>query len=192
MFGLPPKIIVFDTEYTSWEGAQERRWSGPNEYREIVQIGAVRVRTNTFQELDSFSAFVRPVRNPKLSDFLINLTGISQEIIDSKGSDFSSAIAKFLKWTAREELYAFGHDGNVLEENAKLLGVGFPFKMSRFHDIKELFTAHGIPADDYMSSTIVRAFGREPKRSGHDGLNDARTIVDGLILLAERNQEKER
>ena len=30
------EIIVFDTEYTTWEGAMARQWTGPNEYRELV------------------------------------------------------------------------------------------------------------------------------------------------------------
>ena len=40
---LPEKFIIFDTEYTAWEGSQERNWSGDNEYMELVQIGALKV-----------------------------------------------------------------------------------------------------------------------------------------------------
>ena len=34
-------VLFFDTEYTSWEGSISRNWSEPNEFKEIVQIGAV-------------------------------------------------------------------------------------------------------------------------------------------------------
>jgi len=37
------QIIIFDTEYTAWEGAKERNWSGSGEHREIVQIAAVKI-----------------------------------------------------------------------------------------------------------------------------------------------------
>ena len=60
MFNLPKKIVVFDTEFTAWEGSLERDWRGEDEYREIVQIGAVIVETDNFDELDSFSVFVKP------------------------------------------------------------------------------------------------------------------------------------
>ena len=59
----------FDLEFTAWEGSAARGWSGPDEYREIVHIGAVRVDGgNAFAEVDRFTATVRPVRNPVLGD----------------------------------------------------------------------------------------------------------------------------
>ena len=38
---LPKKFVIYDTEFTSWKGSQERNWSKPNEYRELVAIGAL-------------------------------------------------------------------------------------------------------------------------------------------------------
>lgn len=35
--------MIYDLEFTTWPGAQERNWTGPGEFREIVQIGALRV-----------------------------------------------------------------------------------------------------------------------------------------------------
>lgn len=186
MFGLPEKIVIFDTEYTTWEGAMERKWSGPGEYKEIVEIGAVLVETENFSELDTFSTYVEPVKNPKLSELFIDLTGISQKIVDEGGIGFPEALKKFFAWSGVYDLYCYGHDGEVLEGNAELLAIPFPFESSRFRNIKELFKQYGVPADSYMSSTIVRAFGKEPLRRGHSALNDARTIVDGLKLLKEK------
>lgn len=31
-------FVFYDTEYTSWEGAMQRNWSGPDEHRELVQL----------------------------------------------------------------------------------------------------------------------------------------------------------
>ena len=53
---LQPKIIIFDTEFTAWEGSLARNWNGPGEYREIIQIGAILVDTQNLQELDFFAA----------------------------------------------------------------------------------------------------------------------------------------
>ncbi|MBS28057.1 MAG: hypothetical protein CL566_03910 [Alphaproteobacteria bacterium] len=43
--GLPASgaVVIVDFEYTSWDGARERGWPGPDEFKEVVPIGAVRV-----------------------------------------------------------------------------------------------------------------------------------------------------
>lgn len=186
MFNFPDKIVIFDTEYTAWEGSQERKWSGPNEYREIVQIGAILVETQNFDELDSVTLFVKPVKNPQLSDFFINLTGIRQDNVDRNGTDYAMAQEKFAVWAQGHDLYCFGRDMLVMKENSDLAGIAFPFDTVRFHNLREFFRDYGINTDNYMSSTLVEAFGKKNERSSHDGLNDARNLADALRLLKER------
>ena len=60
----------------------EHNWSRPNEYREIVQIGAILVEVKQFTEIDHINLFVKPNKNPILSEYFTNLTGISQKDID--------------------------------------------------------------------------------------------------------------
>jgi len=66
MFGLPTEIVVFDCEWTAWEGSLQRKWSGSGEHRELVQIGAAIIKTDTgdFSELDTFVILVKSNRNP--------------------------------------------------------------------------------------------------------------------------------
>ena len=69
-------IAVFDLEWTTWEGAQARNWSGPGEEREIVEIGAVKLDgRNSLREISAFDMLVRPRLNPLLSDYFTGLTG---------------------------------------------------------------------------------------------------------------------
>lgn len=180
---LPKQFVLFDTEYTTWEGAQERKWTGANEHREIVEIGAVRVDGNTLAELDTFDVLVRPTINPELSAFFTELTHITQEMVTQRGISFPDAMERFAAWAGLLPLASWGNDPMMLAENCALVHIPFPFGPERFFDIRTLFGAAGIRADQYYSSTIVRAFGREPERTGHSGLNDARTILDGLRLL---------
>lgn len=183
---LPVQFILFDTEYTTWEGAQERKWTGAGEYREIVQIGAVRVNGATFaEEGEAFDVLVKPVLNPALSGFFTKLTGITQEVIERGGTDFPSAIRRFVEWSGELPLASWDNDPMMLAENCHLAAIPFPFRPERFFDIRTVFGAGGIRADQYFSSTIVRAFGKEPVRKGHSGLNDSRTILDGLRLLRD-------
>ena len=77
-------IIIADLEYTSWEGALESGWSAPGQFREIVQIGAVRVDAGDgFVEMAHFSMLVRPTINPELSDYFVTLTGITNDAMAS-------------------------------------------------------------------------------------------------------------
>ena len=52
------QIVIFDTEYTSWDGAQESGWICENQYREIVQIGSIIVDWPSCTVVDSLDIFV--------------------------------------------------------------------------------------------------------------------------------------
>src|SRR3989344_6671912 len=185
---LPEQFVLFDTEYTTWEGAQERKWTGANEHREVVEIGAIRVNGATLAEEESFDVLIKPVRNTTLSVFFTELTGITQDRVERDGIVFPSAIRRFFDWSGELPLASWGNDPMMLAENCYLARIPFPFRPERFFDIRTVFGAGGIRADQYYSSTIVRAFGKEPDRKGHSGLNDSRTILDGLRLLRDNGE----
>lgn len=79
-------FVIFDTEYTSCKGCQEHGWRG-RQQREIVQISAIRV-SNDLRVLDTFNVLCRPSINPILSDYFVNLTGITNKQIQSHGVSF--------------------------------------------------------------------------------------------------------
>ena len=93
---LPDTFIILDTEYTSWKGSQERNWSKENEYKELVQIAAIKIKKTqkTLKLVKKINIYVKPKKNPQLSDYFINLTNISQETIDKKGIKFKEAMKK--------------------------------------------------------------------------------------------------
>jgi len=112
------EIVIFDTEYTSWEGALERQWTGENEYREIVQIGALKVDWPNGTVLDSLDILVKPLRNPKLSQYFIDLTGITQDMVDNSGIPFPEALKFFLDFCGAETpTLSYGKDFCTLAEN---------------------------------------------------------------------------
>ncbi|MEK7658960.1 MAG: 3'-5' exonuclease [Patescibacteria group bacterium] len=187
MFDLKSSIIIFDTEYTTWEGAPEREWGDLGEHRELVQIGAIKINTQTLKEVESFEIFIKPHINPILSPFFVKLTGITQKIVDEKGVDFSTAWRHFVNWIGGDSVYSFGdNDIAAIEENCKLFNVPLLVKKKRFINICNLFEKYGIDTDRYHSSTIVKAFGKKPRSKAHNGLSDARSILDGLALLKMR------
>ena len=184
---MPSEIVIFDTEYTAWEGSMQRKWSGPNEYREIIQIGAVIVDTTNYVEKNHMLLYVRPVKNPILSEFIIQLTGISQKIVDSEGLVYPEAIKQFKQWVGGRPLFCWGIDVEVMAENATLLGTLFPFSISGKTDIRPLFAGYGIDTSLFSSGTIPRAFGETPPAHAHDALNDARSILQALQALKRKD-----
>lgn len=188
MTNLPEKLIIFDTEFTAWAGSVECNWSRPNEYREIVQIGAILADTKQFAEIDNINLFVKPVKNPILSRYFTDLTGIRQDDIDKNGISFKEAVLKFSSWCGAYPIYSFGGDEENIEENCRFAGILSPFERSRFYDIKVLFINNGIPVDRYESGNIVEAFGKKAILRNHNALNDARILFDGLRELNFRKQ----
>lgn len=110
-------LVLFDLEFTSWAGALEGDWSAPGQLREIVQIGAVRLRSDTYEVVEHLDVVVRPVRNPVLSHYLTELTGIDQPTIDGDGVDAATALGSFLAFCAGQATFSYGNDMVVLGEN---------------------------------------------------------------------------
>ena len=181
---LPNEFIIFDTEYTAWEGSQKRGWSGEGEYKELVQLGAIRV--SEFKETESLLIYVRPEKNPVLSEYFTELTKITQKDIVEKGVSFKEARDRFVLWSRDSYIYSYGNDVDILLGNELLQGLHSTIRSEYFRDVRNVFSAHGIPAGDYSSGTIPRAFGLTPPPSAHDALNDARSINMALTELSRK------
>ena len=112
-------FVIYDTEYTTWEGAMARKWLGDNEYKEVIQIGALKVSFPEFEVKDCLKVYIKPQKNPLLSDYCKKLTGISQEQIDN-GVPFKQGLAEFLSFADGCLAGSYGNDGCILSENALL------------------------------------------------------------------------
>lgn len=83
-------FIIYDLEATCWEGKPDYM------VQEIIEIGAVRM--NYYGEvLGTFNQFVKPILNPRLSYFCMDLTTIEQKNID-RGKIFPDVIEDFQEW----------------------------------------------------------------------------------------------
>ena len=186
---LPDEFVIFDMEWTAWEGSREREWSGPREQREIYDIGAVLARRNQageFVVMNTFRQLVTLELTDALPEYSVKLTGITQAEIDEKGVSLAEMVRAFRTFAGERTIYAWGSDGDVLAENCEMKQVPNPFSAAQFRDLREVFKVCGIPAEDYMSSTIVEYFGEKNKHTAHQGLDDALNQVEALNLLVAR------
>lgn len=178
-------IVIFDTEYTAWEGSQERDWSYAWEHREIVQIGAIKTSMDSFGKvLDEFCVFVRPQINPEPSDYFTELTGITNEMIENQGIDFSSAAELFHSFCAGSKYYSFGTDDLVLNENIHLYGLEDKVKQFKGVDLRPWFEQYGIDlsmkveGELLCSGLLAKAVGVsfDSRTQPHNALYDVHSI----------------
>lgn len=186
-----PEIILFDTEYTAWEGSQARRWSAPGEHREIIQIAALRVDpARGFAETGRFQRLARPARNPQLSEYIRALTGLRQADIDARGIPFGEAYAAFAAFCApgSPALFSWGDDPGVLRENCALAAIPEALFPGGFYDVRDPFAEAGIDTRGYTSGSVYRALNLPHDLAAHDALNDVTSLRVTLAELARRGQ----
>jgi inhibitor of KinA sporulation pathway (predicted exonuclease) len=165
---LPDTFIIFDTEFTAWEGSMEREWSGENEYTELVQISAFKIKKkgNNIAITKKLNIYILPRINRNLSNYFIELTGITQETIDKRGLPFKQAMAIFYRFCKDEKdekypLYSMGNDYHIIKENLRLNSINKKSRFykweKKFHDITPFFSPY-IDTKLYSSGTLYRAF----------------------------------
>lgn len=182
--------ILFDLELTAWEGSLAANWSRPGEWREVIQIGAVRLGPGPeLAERGAFTCLVRPERNPVLSDYIEALTGITQEVIAREAIAFPEALARFDAFTDGHDgpLYCNGGDADILAENAEWHGLSPSRHTPRMLNIRTQLRRL-LSADAAFSSIDVASLAGAARPDGqrHDALNDVRAIAAGLRALIAR------
>jgi inhibitor of KinA sporulation pathway (predicted exonuclease) len=178
------KAIIFDLEVTSWPGANERNWSLPDEHREIIQVGAVKIETEgEMLEINNFQVLVRPQINPILSDYIINLTGITQKNIERDGISFPLALSRFTNFIGEHPINIFcnGDDKDVIEENCHIHSRPFPSILTKTTDLKNYFSEIlGVSRKECISGKLPELFGFKNNGKIHTGLGDAKSISQAL------------
>ena len=179
-------LVVFDLEWTAWPGSFERDWSDPGEMREIIQFGAVRADVASgLTETGYFEGFARPTVYPNLSDYIIDLTGISQP-------DMDSALPFAEAWPAFREFIGGGalliccndYDHMVLGENCAINNIDDAMGDLKFHNLRPMIIeALGPGGEAPVSADLARLCGLADSHQSHTDLGDSRTILDALRHL---------
>jgi len=180
-----PFAVVFDLEFTAWDGSMASYWLRPGEFKETVQIGAVKVDC-AFQAGDRFDMLVRPRLNPVLSDFLQNLTGITNEQVRARGVDFAEAYKAFVTFAGDLPILSFGRDDLVLAGNLRLYGLKDLPPLPRFLDIRQWLHEQGIDVRGMHACDVGPAAGVPFEGQTHNGLHDALSVAAGMAALIAR------
>lgn len=192
---IPDEFILFDTEFTSWKGSVENDWSKIGEYKELVQIGAIKVKkmNNILFVQDRLSLYVKPTVNENLSDYFINLTGITQDTITKCGHPLTDALELFYKFCQDDNgsnipILSYGNDYGIILINLNKL----PFAKNKikyerwegyFYDIRNIFRDY-VDINLHTSGTIYKAFKiKTDKENVHNALWDCYSMYLALEYL---------
>jgi inhibitor of KinA sporulation pathway (predicted exonuclease) len=173
-------LVLFDLEFTAWEGSMARSWSLPHEHREIVQIGAVRLGTEALEEQATLDLLVVPRINPRLSDYFVELTGISNEEVAARGHDFAHAYQEFLAFVGDAPVGCFGRDDRVLMENLALYALRDLPRPPRAIDFRAWIVAHGVDLTGVHSGMVAGQLGLAFTGRIHNALDDARSLATAV------------
>lgn len=178
--------IVFDLEFTAWEGSLARRWLAPGEFKEVVQIGAVRLDAGTLEETGSLNLLVRPRINRVLSPYLENLTGITNEALAARGIDFTDAYRRFVEFAGDGVIAAFGRDDHVLAKNLRLYGIPDAPPLPAYLNVASWLRGNGIAPEGRHACHVGPLAGVPFAGREHDALDDARSVAAGIRALVAR------
>lgn len=166
-------MLVVDVEATCSEDG-----TVPRAEMEIIEIGALLVTCDTFEVLGEFNAFMKPVSHPVLTEFCVNLTGITQEQVDAADS-FHVVLDRLVAalWTGRDATLASwgGYDKNQIAQDCRYHGVHYPFGDQHIN-IKKRF-AEAVGRKPCGLGRALGGMGLEFIGNPHRGIDDARNIV---------------
>jgi len=181
---LNSDIVVFDLEATSGKdvcGFQTNNF--------IIDIGAVYIKKDTLEIVDSFSSLVKP--EEYITEFIEKLTGISNAMVDHEryfdevAKDFEAWIAKHVDNPKKVMLAAWGNyfDMPLLRKLYQKYKLQFPF-IGTCLDVKTVAIAwlalSGHRTDKSSVEHVSNIMGIEPEGAYHRAIVDAK--CEGLIF----------
>ncbi|XP_042305336.1 3'-5' exoribonuclease 1 isoform X1 [Sceloporus undulatus] len=182
-------ICVIDFEATCEEGNQLEFT------HEIIEFPIVLLNTQTLEIEDTFQQYVKPEINPQLSDFCINLTGISQELVD-QADEFPKVLRSAIDWMKQKELgsrysYAILTDGSwdmskFLNIQCRVNRLRYPTFAKKWINIRKSYgNFYKIPRNQTKLSTMLEKLGMDYDGRPHSGLDDSKNIARIAIRMLQ-------
>ena len=159
-------FVVFDVETTGLDANS----------CEIIEIGAVKVVGGEI--IEKFQTLIKPTET--ISDFITNLTGITNEMVENAPST-EVAIKDFYLFTKGCVLsgYNVGFDMKFIQNAGKKFGISF---LNEVQDVLEL-AREKLVLSNYKLSTVVKHLELE-LTNAHRALFDAIATAEVLLKLS--------
>ncbi|XP_066472577.1 3'-5' exoribonuclease 1 isoform X1 [Tiliqua scincoides] len=182
-------ICIIDFEATCEEGNQ------PEFTHEIIEFPIVLLNTRTLEIEDTFQRYVKPEINPRLSEFCINLTGISQALVD-KADDFPKVLQHAIEWMEQKELgskysYSILTDGSwdmskFLNIQCRVNRLRYPSFAKKWINIRKAYgNFYKMPRSQTKLSSMLENLGMDYDGRPHSGLDDSKNIARIAIRMLQ-------
>jgi DNA polymerase III epsilon subunit-like protein len=179
--------IIFDCEFICLEGSQRRFWCAAHDPDPVIaQVGAVKLGLEgEFPILETYKSYIRPIdrfgKRYPLDPYFTDLTGITEEDIDTEGVALPDALAGVDSFSSGARFWSWGKDElNMVAISCYVAGIAPPIPAHRFDNAVKLLIAAGMPIEDLArtpSNKLADYYGVEhPPLRGHDALHDALSI----------------
>ncbi|XP_025062361.1 3'-5' exoribonuclease 1 isoform X1 [Alligator sinensis] len=148
----------------------------------------------TYQE-DTFQQYVKPEINPQLSDFCINLTGITQDLVD-KADAFPQVLQNAVEWMRQKELgtkysYSILTDGcwdmsKFLNIQCRISHIKYPSFAKKWINIRKSYgNFYKVPRNQTKLTIMLEKLGMSYDGRPHSGLDDSKNIARIAIRMLQ-------
>ncbi|KAJ3236254.1 3'-5' exoribonuclease 1 [Chytriomyces hyalinus] len=180
---------VFDVEATCRE--DNVGWK-----HEVIEFPVVLVCGRTFETIAEFRSFVRPVLNPVLSDFCTQLTGITQDQVDTAPT-FPEVLKLFEAFLSRYKVkhgrMRFITDGpwdirDFVRNQCVYSDIRRPAYFDTYLDLRRIFTKfYGRKGGKRANlNGMLSLLNMEFEGRQHSGIDDTRNIAKIAVCLMEK------
>ncbi|XP_026796870.2 3'-5' exoribonuclease 1 [Pangasianodon hypophthalmus] len=180
-------ICVVDFEATCEE-------NNPRHFiHEIIEFPVVLIDTHTLEIVDSFQEYVKPQLNPQLSDFCVELTGITQKMVD-EADPFPRVLRRVVAWLQEKELgtkykYTLLTDGSwdmskFLYTQCRLSRLRYPQFARNWINIRKSYgNYYKVARTQTRLNCMLENLGMQYEGRLHCGLDDSRNIARVAIRM---------
>lgn len=133
--------------------------------------------------MSSFNTLVKPVINPSLSDYIIQLTGM-----DDMGGDYPAALQQLYLFSQQGTLpcYSWGNDNRILMDNCLLNGIQMPNFSADLYNLHAMAHKVNIDGAHLRSGELASHLGIDLHGHVHNALYDLRSIALALNQWMEK------
>jgi inhibitor of KinA sporulation pathway (predicted exonuclease) len=177
------RVLVMDLEMACWAGARPQGM-----YNDIIQIGMVEIDTHHLAISSPLMAFVRPTRPYDISEYCVNLTGITAADV-ARGNPLPEVFNRVIKRGFRKKTcLTWGNDRHALRE-----GLGEEYLAHNQMDLsncmdlgwmfKNMFDQERSLSVEQALEFFGLKFSGVPHTALYDAHNTARIYVEMLRMM---------
>ncbi|XP_077992281.1 3'-5' exoribonuclease 1-like [Glandiceps talaboti] len=200
----PDYYLCIDLEATCIDRDLPANGLSPNFKPEIIDIAAIILDSKRLEKVGEFQSYCRPVKHPKLAEFCLELTKISQETVD-KADEFPDVWGRFIDWLKSNKLKPLSQTPNFqlvtdgpfdcdkyFYIQFDVSEMTFPRFARQFVELKTEYKAFKRRRDRKYPklSEMAGGLGLDTDRASHKALADVKCVADIIQTLLRRQGDK--